>query len=108
VTYTSTKTPSFTATPSGNQTPIIYPNPAPGGTVNLLPPSYSGSLDVRVEIFTAAFRKVRDTTYHDIPAGQPVQVSLTDRFGSPLASGVYYIRVTVNGHRSIAKLLILR
>ena len=87
---------------------VIYPNPAPGGTVNVLPPAYMGSSNVRVEIFTVAFRKVQDRTFTNIASGQAVTITLTDRWGSPLASGVYYIVVTTSKGRSIGKLLIQR
>jgi len=87
---------------------VIYPNPAPGGTVNVLPPAYTGFSDVRVEIFTAAFRKVQDRTFTNIPSGTAVPLTLTDRWGSPLASGIYYVVVTTFKGRSIGKLLVLR
>ena len=105
-TFTPTAISTATLIPTQN-VPIIYPNPAPGGVVNVLPPPYTGSPDIRIEIFTSAFRKVQDKTYSNVPSGQSVPVSLTDRFGSPLAGGIYYIRVTVDGHRSIGKLLVV-
>ncbi|HEY5038080.1 MAG TPA: T9SS type A sorting domain-containing protein, partial [bacterium] len=95
-------------TPKGTPTPIIFPNPAPGPTVNILPPPYSGPSFVRVEIFTLAFRKVLDRFFYNIPSGVSVQVNLADRWGSPLASGIYYVVVTTSSGRSIGKLLILR
>jgi hypothetical protein len=107
-TSTPTATGTATATPNEKRVPIIYPNPAPGGTVNILPPAYSGNADVRVEIFTISFRKVQGKTFENIPSGVSVQIDLTDRWGSPLANGIYYVVVTVNGHRSVAKLLVLR
>jgi arabinan endo-1,5-alpha-L-arabinosidase len=108
-TLSSTATAAFTATsnPVGNQTVVIFPNPAPGGTVHLLPPIYAGSSNVRVEIFTAAFRKVKDETFTNIPSGQAVTLLLTDRQGSPLANGIYYLVVTTSRGRSIGKLIIL-
>jgi hypothetical protein len=76
--------------------------------VNVLPPPFSGAADVRVEIFTPSFRKVQDETFPNVPAGVAVQVELKDRWGNPLADGLYYVLVIVDGHRSIGKLLILR
>jgi len=76
--------------------------------VSILPSPYSGTSDIRVEIFTTAFRKVRDTTFPSVPSGVAVQVNLTDGWGRPLASGIYYVVVIVDGQRSIGKLLILR
>lgn len=101
--------PTFTATatPPGN-TVVVYPNPVTGPTVNVLPPAYGGSRDVRVEIFTTSFRKAVDQTFRDLPSGTAVSVELKDRWGRPLADGIYYVVVTVDGRRSTAKLLILR
>jgi hypothetical protein len=86
----------------------IYPNPVTGPTVVILPPLYNGIMNVRIEVFTLAFRKAQDMTYPTLPSGMAVTLSLTDRSGNPLANGVYYVVVTVNGRRSIGKLLVLR
>jgi hypothetical protein len=116
-TYTSTPsntstpnlpTPTATSTPVGNTGVVIYPNPAKGDTVNLLPPAHSGMEDVRVEIFTSGFRKVQDEVVPSVPPGVAVTVELKDRWGRPLADGLYYIEVTVNGKHYFAKLLVLR
>lgn len=87
---------------------VIYPNPAQGETVNVLPPAYTGISNVRVEIFTTAFRKLQDRTFSNIPAGQAVTITLTDRTGSALANGAYYIVVTTSRGRAIDKLLVMR
>lgn len=86
----------------------IYPNPAPGPTVNILPPSYNGISNVRVEIYTLAYRKVQDTTFDSVPSGTAVTISLTGRDGKPLSNGIYYVVVTVNGQRATGKLLVLK
>ena len=107
---TRTFTPVFTATstPKGKPTPIVYPNPAPGGTVNILPPATNGPSDVTVKIYTVAFRKVVERTYENIPSGTAVPLELADRWGTPLASGLYYVVVDTNTGRSTGKLIILR
>jgi hypothetical protein len=87
---------------------VVYPNPVTGPTVNVLPPAYSGISNVQVEIFTIAFRKVQDESFLSVPPGMAVTVELTDKSGSPLADGLYYLVVIVDGHRSIGKLLIIR
>jgi O-glycosyl hydrolase len=113
-TPTGTPTAIFSPTPTTTQAPTptghvgIYPNPAPGPTVNILPPSYTGISNVRVEIYTLAFRKVQDHTYDSVPSGTALTVPLTGRSGNYLANGVYYVVVTVNGQRTIGKLLVLR
>jgi hypothetical protein len=37
-----------------------------------------------------------------------VALELTDTWGTPLADGLYYVVVKVEGRRSVAKLLVLR
>jgi len=108
LTPTPSSTMTSTATPNRNAAPIIYPNPVTGPTVNILLPAYTGTEDVRVEIFTTAFRRVQDTTFPNQPGEVAVSLKLTDRFGAPLANGLYYVVVIIDGHRSIAKLLITR
>jgi hypothetical protein len=86
----------------------IYPNPVTGSTVQILPPPYEGIQTVRVEIYTLAFRKVQDHSYGPMPSGTPITIQLTGPSGNPLANGIYYVVVTVNGTRTIGKLLVLR
>lgn len=76
--------------------------------MKVLPPPYSGQQNVEVEIFTSAFRKVQDSTFYSVASGLAVTVELTDRWGRPLANGLYYVVVVVNGKQSVTKLLILR
>jgi hypothetical protein len=111
--HTSTSTPNpptstATSTPAGNGKVVVYPNPVAGETVNVLPPAHSGMQDVRVEIFTLAFRRVLDESFASVPPGVAVTVELKDNWGQPLADGLYYVVVTLDGKRSITKLLILR
>jgi len=74
--------------------------------VNILPPAYIGVEDVHIVIFTAAFRKVLDI-HRTLPSGTPATVELKDAWGHPLADGLYYVLVSVDGKRSFTKLLIL-
>lgn len=87
---------------------MVYPNPSRGSSVSVLPPAYSGVADVRVEVFTTAFRKALDETFPNAPSGTAVTIPLTDSWGHPLANGLYYVVATVNGRQSIGKLLVLR
>ncbi len=103
-TLTNTATP----TPVVNKGLVIYPNPVTGTTVNVLPPEYTGTANVRVEIFTLAFRKVQEETFVNVPSGVAVTVQLTDKWGRPLANGLYYLVVKTNGGQSIGKLLIIK
>jgi hypothetical protein len=110
--FTSTLTPTSTAfitrtpAPSGNP-PAIYPNPSNGGPVTLNP-GLTAPSDVRVDIFTVGFRKVNSLFFPSVPAGATVSLNLTDRFGTPLASGLYYLVLHTSQGRTILKLLILR
>lgn len=76
--------------------------------MGILPPAYNGSSDVRVQVFTLAFRKIQDTTFPGVPEGTAVTVRLADRFGTPLANGLYYVAVQTSRGRSVSKLLVLR
>lgn len=104
---------SPTSTATQAPTPLpghvgIYPNPVFGPTVNLLPPSYNGISNVRVEMYTLAFRKVQDQTYTGLASGAVITLSLTGRDGRPLSNGVYYVAVTTSSGRAVGKLLVLR
>lgn len=94
------------STPLPNSTPVLYPNPATGPAVSLkIPPTTAPA--VRVEIFTTAFRKVQDENI-PVNAGYWLSVNLMDEWGRPLANGLYYVVVNVNGQRLILKLLVER
>jgi len=64
---------------------------------------------VKIEIFTTAFRKVKEVTLTDLPAGpQNISIPLTDNEGDPLANGLYYVVVANQQGRAIGKLLVLK
>jgi hypothetical protein len=115
-THTLTATPTLTATAAPGNGVVVYPNPGKGGPVNINIPGQMVTSDVRVEIFTTAFRKVQDTTFPKIPAGMDVSIDMTDRWGNLLANGLYYVVVTANPEngtgaapiRLIGKMLLLR
>jgi hypothetical protein len=113
-----TSTPSFTSTvvltPTYTQQPgithpILYPNPSDGTQpVSIRIPGRNGTSDVKVQIFTVSFRLVQQEVFPQVPAGTDVPVTLTDKWGHPLASGLYYVTVTVDGKRTVCKLIILK
>jgi hypothetical protein len=74
--------------------------------VNILPPVFTGTEDVHIVIFTASFRKVLDI-HRTLNGGEPTTVELKDAWGHPLADGLYYVFVSVDGKRAFTKLLIL-
>jgi hypothetical protein len=86
----------------------IYPNPVTGPIVQILPPFYPGTSDVRLEVFTLAFRKVQDTKIPALASGIAIPLGLTGWGGDRLANGIYYVVVTTKSGRAIGKLLILR
>lgn len=76
--------------------------------MNLIPLPYPGISDVRVKIYTLAFRLVADTTYPSQASGSVLSVPLTDKWGKNLADGLYYVVVTAGGNKNMGKLLIFR
>ena len=89
---------------------VIYPNPVKGSepvTIQISLPAPASEVDI--QIFTTAFRKVNEIRLAQVPAGvMDYSYNLEDRLGKPLANGIYYVVVTIDGHRSVEKLLILR
>jgi hypothetical protein len=93
----------------GIEKPIVYPNPSDGiQLVNVHIPGRTGTADVTVQIFTVAFRMVQQQVFTQVPAGTDIQIELKDKTGKPLASGLYYVVVTINGKPAIGKLMIFR
>jgi hypothetical protein len=88
---------------------VIYPNPSTGsGQAQIHIPGRTGASDIKVQIFTLAFRLVQQEVFREIPVGTDIQIALKDKWGHPLASGLYYVVVTIDGKRTIGKLLITR
>jgi len=86
---------------------VLYPNPATNGGPVTLVVNLDSASNVKIQIFTVAFRKVSDQTIFNVPSGTAkVPVRLVDLRGNALANGLYYIVVTANGKRWILKLLI--
>jgi hypothetical protein len=109
ITPTVSPTSTTSSTPVPQKYPVIYPNPVDGTSpVNVRPPAFMGVSDVKVQIFTLAYRKVQEKTYKNQVAGQDCPISLKDSWNIPLANGIYYVVVTTNSGRSIGKMLILR
>jgi hypothetical protein len=66
-------------------------------------------VNVTVEIFTIAFRKVKEETFPQVLGGTDLPITMTDKDNNQLANGLYYVRVsTSNRDQSIVKLLLLR
>jgi len=84
----------------------VFPNPITTGTATILPQSYGGTQDVKVQIFTSGFKPVLTKTFSMVPSGQTVQVDLVDDWGQPLANNVYYVKVTVGGSQRTTSLVV--
>lgn len=79
--------PTATSTPAGNTAVVVYPNPATGDNVSILPQAYSGTQDVRVDIFTLSFRRVLNETFPRVPWGTAVKIPLADQWATPWPTG---------------------
>jgi hypothetical protein len=104
-----TWTDTFTPLPE-QQGIVIYPNPVKEQgptTIRISLPVRAA--EINIQIFTAAFRKVNEIKLMQIPAGvTDYSLNLADRWGKSLANGLYYIVVTIDGKRTVVKLLVLR
>jgi hypothetical protein len=61
-------------------------------------------------VYTVAFRKIYEETRR-VTSNGTVVWNLTDRWGKPVANGLYYIRVEISGSqpgKNILKLIVLR
>jgi len=105
-TQTPTSTPTVTSTPGTG--PVIYPNPISGlGPAHLSVP-LTGVSDVKVTLYSSAFRSLNSLSCSNVAPGTVLDIPLTDRNGNPLANGVYYLVVQAQGKRWIVKLMVLR
>jgi len=87
---------------------VVFPNPSDGDPVQILPQKYKGVSDVKVEIYTVNFRLVAEKVFKNVPAGDTVTIDMTDNWGQPLASGVYYVSVTTKKNNAVGKLMVIR
>lgn len=87
---------------------MIFPNPSDGDPVEILPQKYNGVSDVKVQIYTLAFKLVLEKTFKGVLSGDTVTIDPTDDWGQPLASGLYYVVVTTKKNQGTTKLMILR
>jgi hypothetical protein len=78
------------------------------GPVSLVLPGYSGRATVTVQIVTTAFRLVNQKSFANQAGGSLISLPVTDKKGTPLANGLYYLIVQSPAGRLIEKLLVLR
>lgn len=87
----------------------LFPNPSDGAApVNVLVP-LKATGPVNLKLFTTAFRKIQEINdTAAAPGDYPITLSLLDKWGTPLANGLYYVVVSTGQERFISKLLVLR
>lgn len=101
-----TSTPTASFTPTSVMVPVIrapYPDPVTGPypvTVNVQVP---GNSTVSMDVFTLAFRKIANQT-KDISNTGSVTWNLQDSWGTPVADGLYYLRIQVTGPQPLTKI----
>lgn len=89
--------------------PVIYPNPVNGpNPVHVYIPGLTAVSDVKVQVFTVAFRKVRKETFSGVLPNGSVLLSLKDNWNKPLANGLYYVLIETPQKHFIEKLIVLR
>jgi hypothetical protein len=64
--------------------------------------------NLQVKVFTAAFRVVIERKFPNQTPGVPLSIDPIDQWGTPLASGLYYVVVQTPIGKTVGKLLILR
>jgi len=105
-TASASPTLTVTMTPTNTGNAVIYPNPATGTTVSIQLPMMNAA-NVKVQIFTLAFREVQTINVAQV-AGNTLVVPLIDKSGVNLANGLYYFVIHANGRKWMVKVLVLR
>ena len=62
---------------------------------------------MKVQIFTLAFRKIREMDFPAQGAVSDIPFDLKDQWGASLSNGLYYLVVTTDQGRKTLKLLVL-
>jgi hypothetical protein len=91
---------------SGTGSPVIYPNPVTSSSTTIQLPE-ANATNVKIQIFTIAFREVQTIKVAQM-TGDSLSVPLKDKSGMPLADGLYYFVIQINGNRWVDKVLVLR
>ncbi len=104
-----TPTPTHTPLPGGTPPkPVVYPNPATDSNPVHIRLNTTVVSDVKVQVFTTAYKKLQDFTVSNVPAGGDVALALMDKWNATLANGLYYVVVTTSQGKFVQKLLILK
>jgi hypothetical protein len=71
-------------------------------------PPFQGISDVKVQLYSVAYRNVLEQIFHNVASGQDVSIDLISSANHPFSGGLYYVVVTTNNGRTIGKLIVLR
>jgi hypothetical protein len=87
-----------------------HPNPFnPSTAVKLYVPGESGDVDLRVDIYDVAGRRVRSLHQGTVsPGWHSISWQGRDDHGQPQASGVYFLRARSGGHESTIKMSLVK
>jgi hypothetical protein len=133
LTATTTNTPTFTLTPTPTLTPtitntptftvtttstlslaslgqlVLYPNPSDGTVPVKINVPLTTTENVKIKIYTTAFRKVQDLDFTAVgPGDVQLTIPLTDKWGTRLANGLYYVEALTDKGLLRTKWLLLR
>jgi len=78
------------------------------GQARILPQAYPGVSNVKVQLFSSAFKLVLTKEYPAVLSGTAVDLDLVDTWGEPLGNGLYYVVVTVDRKKATGKLILAR
>jgi hypothetical protein len=87
---------------------VVFPNPVPGGQVQILPQTFTGLSAVKVKVYTLSYKLVLKKDFPPMASGYPVTLELLDDWGEPLAAGFYHVVVIVGNKKSMTQLLVTR
>jgi hypothetical protein len=87
---------------------VLYPNPTNGQPVTVVLPGLTSNAQIKVQVFTLAFRKVKEETTPVSPASPWIVFQPVDKANNVLSNGLYYVVVTTPAKRTLLKLLVLR
>ncbi len=88
---------------------VVTPNPMPrGGTMEYAYEIPTGGAAIEIALYTVAGRRMATLAHGPAAAGEhAVTWAARDDAGRPFAAGVYYLRVTVAGARTTARVVVL-
>lgn len=91
---TPTYTPAFNScTPTAMLTPSPWSNTGPA---LVFPPSYTGTANIKEQIYDSTYTKVQDVTFNAVPSGTAFSILPKDKNGVNL-NGNYYLEIEVLG-----------